>query len=70
VQYGSWYEYAGLTYNRWLATALQAMGLGRAEFERTGVPGYGNPFVSDVYKPCYVTGVLASAGDVLPLVGA
>jgi len=70
VQYGSWYEYAGLTYNRWLATALQAMGLGRAEFERTGVPGYGNPFVSDVYKPCYVTGVLASAGDVLPVVGA
>jgi hypothetical protein len=70
VQYGKWYEYAGLTYTRWLATALQVMGLGRAEFERGAVAGYGNPFVSDVYKPCYVDGVLASAGQLLPLLAA
>ncbi len=61
-------EYAGLTYNRWLATALQSMGVGRAEFERPGVAGYGNPLVTGYYKTSFVKGVLESAGDMLPVI--
>jgi hypothetical protein len=49
---------------------LQTMGLGRSDFERNGVPGYGNPFVADAYKPCYVPGVLSGAGELLPLLRA
>ena len=33
--------YAGLLYNQFLATVLQAMGMPRAEFERWGHRGYG-----------------------------
>jgi hypothetical protein len=65
--FGESYEYTGLTYNRWLATALQAMRVGRAEFERPGVPGYANPFVAPAYKAAYVPGALAAAGEVAPL---
>jgi Protein of unknown function (DUF1552) len=70
VQYGRWFEYAGLPYNRWLATTLQAMGVGPAEWERGGVPGYGNPYVGEAYKPCYLAGVMASAGQMMPLLSA
>lgn len=38
--------YAGLTYNQWLATVLQAMGSPPSEWERWGHKGYGVPFVS------------------------
>jgi hypothetical protein len=70
VEYGDWHEYSGLTYNRWLATALSAMGVPRAEFERNGVPGYGHPFVSPSYAPTYVNGVLQSASDPVPIIKA
>jgi Protein of unknown function (DUF1552) len=35
----------GLTYNQWLATVLQAMGLAPSEFELWGHKGYGVPIV-------------------------
>jgi hypothetical protein len=38
--------YAGVTYNQFLATVLQAMGLAPAEFERWGHKGYGYPLVT------------------------
>jgi hypothetical protein len=38
--------YAGVTYNQFLATVLQAMGLPPAEFERWGHKGYGYPLVT------------------------
>jgi hypothetical protein len=38
--------YAGLSYNQFLASVLQAMGLTPADFERWGHRGYGYPLVS------------------------
>jgi hypothetical protein len=70
LTFGKLVEHAGLTYNRWLATALQAMGVPRQEFERNGVPGYGNPYVAAKYKAAYVSGVLESAGEPVPLLPA
>jgi hypothetical protein len=68
VYSGRWTEYGGLTYNRWLATALQAMGLPPAEYERSGVRGYGNPFVAAEFSRAYHPGVLSTAGDPLPII--
>jgi hypothetical protein len=68
--FGESYEFTGLTYGRWLSTALQAMRVPRTEFERPGKPGYANPFVSPNFKPTYVAGVLDSAGEVAPLLKA
>jgi hypothetical protein len=41
-------KYAGLVYNQWLTTALQAMGVPRSEWEETSHPGYGS-------RPAYMT---------------
>lgn len=41
-----YFLYAGLTYNQFLATVLQAMGLAPADFERWGHKGYGYPLVT------------------------
>jgi hypothetical protein len=68
VFYGKSNEYSGLTYGRWLGTVLQAMGLPRSEFERDGNRGYGHPYVAPEYMKAYHTGILASAGEPLPLV--
>jgi hypothetical protein len=37
--------YAGVTYNQFLATVLQAMGMAPSDFERWGHKGYGLPLV-------------------------
>jgi hypothetical protein len=70
VVFGESYEQTGLTYGRWLSTALEAMRVPRTEFERAGKPGYANTFVSPNFKPTYVTGVLETAGDGAPLLKA
>jgi hypothetical protein len=67
VFYGKSYDWAGLTYGRWLGSVLQAMGLPRAEYERNGVPGYALPYVSPDFAKSYLPGVMASAGDVVPI---
>jgi hypothetical protein len=69
MTFGKLIEYAGLTYNRWLGSVLQLMGVPRAEFEK-GAPGYGNPFVGSGYKSKYVAGVVESAGEIAPLLKA
>ena len=38
--------YAGVTYNQFLGTVLQAMGMPPSEFERWGHKGYGYPLVT------------------------
>jgi hypothetical protein len=45
-QANDYFLYAGVTYNQFLATVLQAMGLSPAEFERWGHKGYGYPLVT------------------------
>jgi hypothetical protein len=70
MQSGKWYEYVGLTYNRWLGTVLQSMGLPRTEYERNGVGGYGNPYVAADFARAYHAGVVASAGEPLPIIKA
>jgi hypothetical protein len=66
MTFGKLVEYAGLTYNRWLATALQAMGVPRGEFERSGTPGYAHPYVSNSYRSKYVPGVIEGASEIPP----
>jgi Protein of unknown function (DUF1552) len=70
IYYGEFKEYTGLTYSRWLGTVLQAMGLPRSEYERDGQRGYGHPYVSAEYMKAYGPGVLASAGERLPVLTA
>jgi hypothetical protein len=63
----------GLTWNQWLATALQAMGVPRAEWQgirHNGAAGYGHPQISGSYRSAYVTEVRENANDFLPLLKA
>ena len=62
--------YHGLTWNCWLGTVLQAMGIPRAEYERPGVPGYGQPLIGPDYRGKYASGVVESASEVLPFLTA
>jgi Protein of unknown function (DUF1552) len=43
VPVGDQRQYFGLTYNQFLASTLQSMGVGPAEYERWGHKGYGAP---------------------------
>ena len=62
-------DFVGLTYNRWLGTVLQVLGLPRSEYERDGVPGYGVNFAAPEYSKGYGgPHVVASAGDKLPVI--
>jgi hypothetical protein len=45
-QANDYFLYAGVTYNQFLATVLQAMGVLPSEFERWGHKGYGIPLVT------------------------
>ncbi|MDX2021176.1 MAG: DUF1552 domain-containing protein [Deltaproteobacteria bacterium] len=63
--------YYGLTWNQWLATALQAMGLAPAEFERNNVPGYGLNLQDPNLKSFKLNpGAFSSASQPLPLLKA
>ena len=68
LSFGQFVDHGGLTYNRWLATVLQTLGLPRTEYERPDSRGYGLTYVSPDFTRAYLPGVLASAGDKLPVV--
>ncbi len=67
--------YLGLTYNQWLATVMQSMGVARSEFELWGHRGYGVPFVGSntAFKRHYVdtsSRYFTMASDRLPVISA
>jgi len=64
--------FGGLFWQQWLGTALQAMGLPRADYEQNGLGGYPNPvkFVSPNYSKAYPDALWTAAGDVLPYLKA
>ncbi len=62
-------EYLGLGYRQWFATALQAVGVPRSEYERNGKPGYADGTVKEMPKPL-PTQVTQMTGDYLPLLKA
>ncbi len=65
--------YGGLLYNQWLATALQAMGLGPDEWQdvpSNGQTGYGFPQYAEEYTRAQVSGVIERASEWLPFLEA
>jgi hypothetical protein len=57
----------GIPHNQFLVTALQAMGLSPADYERDGKPGYGSTSVSGRSSDTWAVDYdLASVGQVLP----
>ncbi len=54
----------GLSYNQYLGTVLQAMGLKPDEYEKPGAPGYGDPL--NTHPKAYGPHILETAGQVLP----
>ncbi|HEY8946978.1 MAG TPA: hypothetical protein VIM73_22195, partial [Polyangiaceae bacterium] len=57
----------GIPHNQFLVTALQAMGLSPADYERDGKPGYGSTSVSGRSSDTWAVDYdLASVGSVLP----
>ncbi len=63
-------KYAGLLYQSWLGTALAAMGIPRADWEKPGVPGYGNNYSNAEYRRRYASGVWERGSEVLPFLQA
>ncbi len=66
--------YGGLLWHQWLGTALQAMGLPRAEYEQDGVNGYPNValnmFGGQPALHLYPDVLRSVAGEVLPFLKA
>jgi hypothetical protein len=62
--------YNGLTWNRLLATVLQALGVPRAEYEKPGTYGYGDQYRDGGYTKTQAPGVWEQSGDFLPLLRA
>jgi hypothetical protein len=57
----------GIPHNQFLVTALQAMGLSPADYERNGQAGYGSTSVSGRSSDAWAVDYdLASAGQILP----
>ncbi len=57
----------GIPHNQFLVTALQAMGLSPADYERNGTPGYGSTSVSGRTNDTWAVNYdLSAVGDVLP----
>jgi hypothetical protein len=63
---------AGLLWQQWLGTVLQAMGLSRTDYETNGLGGYPTAykFVGPSYTKFYSDAVWSAAGDVLPYLKA
>lgn len=61
-------QYTGLWIRQWLATALQAMGIPPADFEKNGKTGYGDAFWSSGYDKAVHSNVINRASDPVPLV--
>ncbi|MEM7156509.1 MAG: DUF1552 domain-containing protein [Myxococcota bacterium] len=69
--FGKWDEsnetlYPGLTFNQWLGTALQTMGMSPKSYESGDYGGYGEHFVGEGREHMYAPGVLDAQGDWLP----
>ena len=64
--------FGGLLWQQWLGTALQAMGLAPADYEKNGLGGYPGPikYVGPGYTKWYPDDVWTAAGDVLPYLKA
>jgi hypothetical protein len=62
--------YAGLTWNRLLATVLQAMGVPRSEYEKPGSYGFGDQYRDSSYVKKQAPGTWEQSGDFLPLLKA
>jgi len=64
--------FGGLLWQQWLGTALQAMGLDRADYEKNGLGGYPGPvkFIGPGLSKFYTDEVWNAAGDVLPFLKA
>lgn len=61
-------RYAGVSYNRYLATCLAGMGVPEREWKRNGTHGYGLGLVAGRYVGRYLPGVLESASLPLPII--
>ncbi len=62
----------GVLYSRWLATALQAMGIPPSEFQINGKPGYGQPYADTYYgnKDYWPQRLFQDASSPLPFLKA
>lgn len=72
-QWGEDFGYSGLTYNQWLATAMQAVGMDVSEWNsipNNASAGYGLNNTSEEYARTQVAGVWQNANDVLPFLRA
>ncbi|MDX2019206.1 MAG: DUF1552 domain-containing protein [Deltaproteobacteria bacterium] len=60
----------GLLHRQWLATALQAMGVPKAEWEKFGRVGYGygDPFMDPGYSGFQLASVFEKASDPAPII--
>ncbi len=63
-------KYVGLLHNRWLSTALQAMGLNPGEYETATMKGYGDARVDSNYRNKVVPQVLTDRTAPVPLITA
>lgn len=61
---------AGLTWNRYLGTLLQAMKVPRSEYDTNGARGYGTQHRSAAYIVCQAPGLWEQSGDFLPFLKA
>lgn len=60
----------GLSYNQWLGTALQAIGLPPGDYEQGEYGGYGHNLVGEGREAMYPNSVLNAQGDWLPWLSA
>jgi hypothetical protein len=59
-------RHVGRLYNQLLSSLLLAMGLDRADFEKLGRPGFGDPMSQSLDRNARYTATRAEAGDPLP----
>ncbi|HEY8923014.1 MAG TPA: DUF1552 domain-containing protein [Polyangia bacterium] len=64
--------YSGLLWQQWLGTALQAMGLKPADYEKNGLGGYPGPmkYIEKNKEKLYPDAVWSAATEVLPFLKA
>jgi hypothetical protein len=58
--------HAGICWNQYLGTVLQAMGLPRTEFERDGLGGYGIKYIGEGRAKYYPDAIFSVMGEMLP----
>lgn len=62
--------HAGICYNQYLGTCLQAMGVPRSEYERDGVGGYGVKYVGEGRAKFYPDSIFSVMSEPLPFLAA